>query len=104
MISNANLCRATLAVAAAETLFWFYTFTYIHSHANPMGDGMEWLAIFPMSIIFLALVLPALILGVIGWWFPLATQIAAGLAVLAAGANFIVWTQILGEFAHKTAH
>jgi hypothetical protein len=50
---------------------------------------------------FLALVLPALILGVVGWWFTLAAQIGAALAAL---ADVIVWAQILGEFAHKTAH
>jgi hypothetical protein len=104
MISNANLSRATLGLAAAETLFWLYTFSYINSRANPMGDGMEWLAAVPMTIISLALVLPALILGVVGWWFTLAAQIGAALAALAALADVIVWAQILGEFAHKTAH
>jgi hypothetical protein len=104
MITNANLCRATLGLAAAETLFWLYTFSYINRHANPMGDGMEWLAAVPMTIIFLALVLPTLILGVIGWWYALAAQIAAGLAALAALADVIVWTQIHGELTHRTVH
>jgi len=103
-MTNARLRLTTLAVVAAETLFWLYTFYYVASHTNPLGDGMEWLAVVPMTIIFLALVVPALILGVVGCWFTLATRLAAGLAVIAAAANVIVWTQILGEFADKTAH
>jgi len=103
-MTNTRLCLATLAVVAVETLFWLYIFYYIDGHANPLGDGMEWLAVVPMTIIFLALVVPALILAVVGRRFALATKLAAGLAVIAAAADVVVWTQILGEFAHKTAH
>ncbi len=103
MMSNARLSLAVLAAATAETLFWLYTFTYIASHANPRGDGMEWLAAVPMTIIFLAGTVPALILGVVGRWFAWATIAAAVFAVIAAAADVIVWTEILGEFAHRTA-
>jgi hypothetical protein len=63
---------------AAQTLFWLYTFRYIHQHANPMGDGLDWIAIVPMTIIFLALVLPAFALCLLGLRYALATKIGAG--------------------------
>jgi hypothetical protein len=69
-----------------------------------MGDGLEWMAEVPMTIVFVTLVLPALILGILGCWFALATKLAAGFAAAALIANAVLWTQILGEFAHKTAH
>jgi hypothetical protein len=104
MITNARLRNATLCLASAETLFWFYTFYYIDHRTNLMGDGMEWLAEVPMATIFLTLAVPALILGVVGSWYALATKLAAGFAAVALAANAVVWTQIMGEFAHKTVH
>lgn len=103
MITNARLRLAVFAAAGAQTLFWLYTFYYIAGRANPRGDGMEWLAAVPMTIIFLALVMPTLILGALGFRYALATKLAAGFAAVAFIANAIVWTQILGEFAHNAA-
>ena len=103
-MSNARLRLITLAVAGVETLFWLYTFSYIDSHANPYGDGLEWLGEVPLTIIVLALVVPALILAVIGHWYALATKFAAALAGIALVADLVVWTQLLSEFAHRTAH
>ena len=77
---------------------------YIGSHANPRGDGMEWLAEVPMTLVFLALVLPALILGFAGWWSARAASFAAGFAAAAAALDFVLWTELLREFARKTAH
>ncbi|MEP7031323.1 MAG: hypothetical protein ABI830_10360 [Pseudolabrys sp.] len=102
MLTNARLRLAVLVLAGAQTLFWLFTFYYINAHANPRGDGMEWLAIVPMTIIFSALVVPALILGGAGGRFALAAKIGAGFVVVGLGANIVVWLQILGEFAHKT--
>ena len=103
-MTNKRIWRAVLGVAGAETLFWLYTFYSIGAHANPRGGGYEWLAAVPMTMIFLFGVLPALVLVVIGWWFPIASKIAALFAAGALIADAIIWTQILGEFAHKTAH
>ena len=103
-MSNARLRLITLAVAAGETAFWLYTFYYIGRHANPLGDGMEWLAIVPMTIIVLTLIAPAVILAVIGHWYALATKLAALLAVAALVADVVIWTEILGEFAQRTVH
>jgi hypothetical protein len=101
---NARLRLATFALAAGETLFWLYTFYYIGRHANPLGDGMEWLGEVPLTAIVLTLVAPALILAAIGHWYPLTTKIAALLAAGALVADVVVWIQLLGEFGHRAAH
>jgi hypothetical protein len=103
-MTNPRLRLITLAVAGIETLFWLYTFYYIDRHANPLGDGMEWLGEVPLTTIVVTLVVPALILAVIGHWYALATKLAALLAAAALVADVVVWTQLLGEFAHRTAH
>jgi hypothetical protein len=41
-----------LAAAGSQTAFWFYTFRFIHVNANPMGDGLEWMAVFPLGFVF----------------------------------------------------
>jgi hypothetical protein len=101
-MTNNRLCQAVLAVAAVETLFWIYTFYFIDRHANPRGDGMEWLAEVPMTLIFLAGVLPAVILGLMGFRFRWAAIAGVLFAAGSAVADAVIWIQILGEFAHKT--
>jgi hypothetical protein len=103
-MTNKRLGQAVLAVAAAETLFWIYTFYFIDRHANPLGDGLEWMAEVPMTLIVLIGVLPAVILGLVGFRFRWAAIAAALFAAGAAIADVVIWTEILGEFAHKTLH
>ncbi|MBI4273158.1 MAG: hypothetical protein HY659_00465 [Rhizobiales bacterium] len=94
--TNARLL-VLLGLTGVQTIFWIYTFFYIGARANPKGDGMEWLAVMPMSFIFFALVFPVLLMGISGR----ALRTATILALIGAAANFIVWSQILGEFAGK---
>ncbi len=100
-MTHAQWRAAALAAAIAETLLWLYSFQYIAAHANPRGDGMEWLAAIPFTGVFLVLALPALIAGVIGWWSLRVAKIAAGLAALAAAADIVVRTEIVREFSGK---
>ena len=86
-----------MAAAIADIVFWLYAFFYISRHANPLGDGMEWAAMVPLTIITLCLAFPALVLSP----FVRAAWIAAGLALAAAIADIVVWTQILGELAAR---
>jgi hypothetical protein len=86
---------AAMVLAAAEIVFWLYAFFYISRHANPFGDGLEWAAMVPLTAIALCLAFPALVLSP----FRRAAWIAAGLALAAALANIVVWTQVLSEFA-----
>lgn len=95
------LRRGVIAVASAATLFWLYTFFHIGRVANPKGDGMEWLAAFPMSVVFLIFVLPALITGLAARKSPRALKFAAVLLAIGVFADLWLWSQILGEFAGK---
>ena len=85
-----------LALAAAQTLFWFYLFIYIGQHSNPKGDGMEWVAMVPATLLFLAFAVPALLLGAIGRLLRFAVVLAGCGAVL----NFLFFLEIASEFAH----
>ena len=81
-------------VAAAVTLFWFYTFHYIANVPPGDGSGFQWLAVFPLGIVFGAFFLPAWLLVAIGR-LPRFTT-ALGLCGLIAFA--IIWSQLLNEF------
>lgn len=95
--SRDHVRPAAILIAAADLVFWLYAFSYISRHANPLGDGVEWAAMVPLTAIALGLAFPALILSP----FRRAAWIAAALAIAAAAANVVVWMQILGEFAGK---
>jgi lysylphosphatidylglycerol synthetase-like protein (DUF2156 family) len=88
---------AAMGMAAAEIVFWLYAFSYISRHANPLGDGLEWAAMGPLTIVALCVAFPALVLSP----FRRAAWISAGLAVTAALADIVIWTPILGEFAGR---
>jgi hypothetical protein len=90
-----------LVAAGAQTAFWFYTFRFIDVNANPMGDGLEWTAVFPFGLVFFGLVVPALLLGAIGRLLRFGALLAsAGLAL-----NVLVFLQIVGEMtSHATHH
>ncbi len=95
---------AVLALAAAETLFWLYTFYYVSHRANPLGDGLEWMAAVPLTLIVLAGVVPAALLAIAGFWLRFAGMAAAAFAAAALIADVVIWVELLGEFAHKTVH
>ena len=63
--------RFIIAVTAAQTAYWIYTFRLIAVNANPMGDGMEFAAIVPFGLVFIALVAPPLLLADGDACFPL---------------------------------
>jgi hypothetical protein len=87
--------RSIVLVAGCTlTAFWIYTFYAIGEQANPKGDGMEWMAAFPMTLIFMLLTLPALIIGLFGR----ALIFGALVAAASAFVNVWVWREILAEF------
>ena len=92
-----HLRVAALVGAAAEVVFWLYAFFYISRHANPLGQGLEWTAMAPLTIVALCLAFPALVLSP----FRRAAWISAGLVLAAAIADAVIWTQILSELAEK---
>jgi hypothetical protein len=84
-----------LAAGCALTGFWIYTFHAIGEHANPKGDGMEWMAAFPMTLVFMLLTLPTLVIGLFGR----ALIFGALVAAASAFVNVWVWQEILAEIA-----
>jgi len=101
MAWNRNYYVATVAVVVGEVLLWLYSFRYISAHSNPLGDGMEWLAALPLTVV---LVVPAAISALLGWWLAWAAKLAAGLAALAAVIDVVLWIEIVGELGGKPAH
>jgi len=95
-----SLRRFVLVAAGVQTAFWLYTFRFIGVNANPMGDGMEWLAVFPFGLVFLGLVVPALVLAAIGRLPRLSAALASAGFVL----NLVVFAQVIGEFTSHPAH
>ncbi|GLR88476.1 hypothetical protein [Bradyrhizobium iriomotense] len=92
--SQLNFRMIAAFVAAAGTLFWLYTF-YAIAHVPPGdGTGFQWLAVFPLGMIFALFFLPAWLLVAIGR-LPRFTMLF-GLCGLIAFA--IVWAQLLTEF------
>lgn len=87
------LRRIALYGSAAQVAFWLFFAIFIAWSANPRGDGMEWLAMVPATLILLGLVLPALLLSVLGRLSVAAAVLAGAGAVL----NAFLFVQILGE-------
>ncbi len=90
------LRAAVLAIAAAGTLFWFYTFYYIAQ--LPMGDGtgMQWVAEAPLTVIFFLFTFPALIIAPKGRMLKTALVLGC-IGLIAFG---LLWWELLGEFHH----
>ncbi|UPJ68097.1 hypothetical protein [Bradyrhizobium sp. 191] len=92
--TSANFRKIAALVAVAGTLFWLYTFYFI-AHVPPGdGTGFQWLAVFPLGMIFMLFFVPAWLLIAIGR-LPRFT-IVVGLCGLIAFA--IIWSQLLNEF------
>jgi hypothetical protein len=89
-----NFRKIAAVVAAAGTLFWLYTFYAIAHVPQGDGSGFQWLAVFPLGMIFGLFFLPAWLLVAIGR-LPRLTLVV-GLCGLIAFA--IVWVQLLNEF------
>ncbi len=95
-----NFRKIAALVAAAGTLFWFYTF-YAIAHVPPGdGSGFQWLAVIPLGTIFGLFFLPVWLLVAIGR-FPRFSALF-GLCGLIAFA--IVWTQLLHEFPKSSVY
>jgi hypothetical protein len=88
-----------LAFALGQAAFWIYTWKYVLDRINPKGGGMELMAVGPMTFIFLVLVLPGLVLAIRG----LSLRAAIIFLLLGFAANFVVWSQIVSEFAANAA-
>lgn len=83
-----------LTAACALAAFWIYTF-YAIGEVATAKSGMEWAAAMPMTLIFMLLTLPALIIGIFGRPLVFGALVAAASAFM----NLWVWREILAQFA-----
>ena len=97
---RAQWLRAVIYVCvAAQVLLWLGLIVTIARHTNPKGDGMEWVAMAPASIILALGIGPALAFRRERGLLWLGALLAfAGL--IAGGALFL---EILREFAEAAA-
>jgi len=91
-----GLRPAPFIVSAAQALLPLGLIVLIARHANPMGDGMEWVAMVPALFLAGLSAAPALLLSVSNRLLvPGALWAIAGAAV-----NFAFYTEIAREFSH----
>jgi hypothetical protein len=83
----------TIVLAVAQTAYWLYSFRLIAVNSNPMGDGLEFAAVFPLGFIFIVLVAPALLLG----WRGQFLVLAAALAIVALILNVLLFLELASE-------
>jgi hypothetical protein len=83
-----------LVLACALTLFWIYTFQAIGGQASASGDGLEWAVAVPLTLAFVLLTFPALVIGLFG------RPLFLGLLITAAAiaVNAWIWLDVLAEF------
>ena len=84
-----------MAVALAGTLFWLYTFYAIAQVPVGDGSGFQWLAVMPLSGVFLFFTLPALILS----FRPKQSAISLGFGIIGLAFFAVLWAQLTAEFA-----
>jgi hypothetical protein len=84
---------AALIGIAIQLMIYVYLYVYIGRHANPLGDGMEWVAIVPATIVLGLGAIPALALCLIrrlSW-------LAAVLAAIGVAMNVALFLEIARE-------
>jgi hypothetical protein len=87
------------AAIAVQVLLYLYLYVYIGRHANPMGDGMEWVAVMPATLFLGIGVAPALALSKGNRLLPIAVLLAMAGAMI----NVAYFLEIAREFAESAA-
>jgi hypothetical protein len=90
-----GLRSGLLVVSVLQALLPLGLIFYIARHANPKGDGMEWVAMIPALFIAGFFAMPALILGAIKRLL----IVGALLAIAGALVSFGFYTEIAREFS-----
>ena len=95
---RAKALRIAINIGAAlQVLIWFCLIVYIWRHSNPMGDGMEWVAVMPATFILAVGAIPALAFRSKERLLPVGVLLA-GVGVLLNAAFFL---RIAREFAES---
>jgi hypothetical protein len=88
---DAPAARITvLALWAANTVFWIYSFRFLLARSNPMGDGFDMLPAVLFTVIFFSLALPSGIKAVRGYGL----RSALTLSFVAAMLNTIIFMAV----------
>jgi hypothetical protein len=90
-----GLRAGVFIAAAAQALLPVGLIVYIARHANPIGDGMEWVAVVPALLIVAIFVAPALILAMINRLLVVGAFFA-GVGIL---VNLAFYVEIAREFS-----
>lgn len=93
-VDTVNLRNIAALIAAAGMLFWLYTFYAIAHVPQEDGTSFQWLAVFPLGMIFALFFLPAWLLVAIGRL----PRFTAVLGVCGLIAFAVIWAQLLEEF------
>lgn len=97
---NPVLRIALVILTSVQMLFVIALSVFISAHANPRGDGMEFVAVgAAIMLLELPFTVPAFILAVSGR----ALGVAAGLAGFATFAYLVFWIQVYTELTAKTS-
>lgn len=97
IISGQPIATAARLLSGAQAVFWVYSIAYIIRSANPKGDGMELVAVMPMTLVFAVFVIPALMLS----FFTRLHRVGVTLGVIGACANGFLWNEILAELGGR---
>lgn len=91
---------AVLAAAAIGVVFWLAVCLRVLMIPPPRRDGFELLGAVLATVYFLALVLPALALGILGRWLPLGAVLGVTAVAIATDAivPWIPWSIIANGF------
>lgn len=97
-LTRRNLRIAVLLAAAIGTLFWLGVCVRVLMIPPPRRDGFEMLGAILATAYFLALVLPALALGILGRWLPFGAVLGAVAVAIATDAvmPWIPWSIFAG--------
>jgi hypothetical protein len=83
-------------LSAAQALLPLWLIVFIARHANPMGDGMEWVGMVPALLLAGLSATPGLILSISNRW------LIGGLLWAIAGVllNYAFYAEVVSELSH----
>jgi hypothetical protein len=82
-----------------QLLIYVFLYVYIGWHFNPKGDGMEWVAVMPATILLFLGAVPAFVLC----RADRLPGLAAALAIIGVAMNVAFFLEVAREFAESAA-
>ncbi len=79
-----------------QALIYLYLYVFMYQHANPMGDGMEWVAVLPATAVLAYGTIPAILLCFSRRLLPAGVMVA----VVGVVMNAAFLLEIVRELTH----